>query len=334
MTGELLVVRNLKKYFTVKEGLRKTRTLKAVDDVSFTLERGRTLGLIGESGSGKTTLGKTVIRLYTPTSGKILFDGDDITFLPRKELRRYRKRMQIVYQDPYSSLNPRMRIKDVIGRPMKIHKLVSSERELVDSVKRLLEEVGLPSDVINRYPHELSGGQRQRVAIARALATEPDLIVLDEPTSALDVSVQAQILDLLKRIQRKRKTSYIFISHDIAVVNYMSDYIAVMYMGMVVESGPSEDLISNPLHPYTRMLIGVIPRPDPRNRIEVSSEDLGEPKLPLDPPPICRYHDRCKSRLPVCGARMPPEIRVRGDRIVRCWLYSEKQETRTTPPRR
>ncbi|MEB3807235.1 MAG: ABC transporter ATP-binding protein [Desulfurococcales archaeon] len=331
MTGELLIVRNLKKYFTVKEGLRKTRTLKAVDDVSFTLERGKTLGLIGESGSGKTTLGKTVIRLYTPTSGKILFDGDDITFLPRKELRRYRKRMQIVYQDPYSSLNPRMRIKDVIGRPMKIHKLVSSERELVDRVKRLLEEVGLPSDAINRYPHELSGGQRQRVAIARALATEPDLIVLDEPTSALDVSVQAQILDLLKRIQRKRKTSYIFISHDIAVVNYMSDYIAVMYMGMVVESGPSEDLISNPLHPYTRMLIGVIPRPDPRNRIEVSSEDLGEPKLPLDPPPICRYYDRCKSRLPVCSERMPPEIRVHGDRVVRCWLYSGKPGNSVNP---
>ncbi|MCE4620430.1 MAG: dipeptide/oligopeptide/nickel ABC transporter ATP-binding protein [Desulfurococcales archaeon] len=249
MKEHLLEVAHLKKYFPVKEGQRRTRLLKAVDDVSFTLDKGETLGLIGESGSGKTTLGKTVIRLYTPTDGKIIFDGEDITFTPKKHLRKYRRRMQIVYQDPYSSLNPRMRIRDIIGRPIKIHKLATSEREITRIVESLLEEVGLPREVARRYPHELSGGQRQRVAIARAIATEPDLVVLDEPTSALDVSVQAQILDLLKKIQRKRKTSYIFISHDIAVVAYMSDHISVMYMGMIVESGPARQVIENPPPP-------------------------------------------------------------------------------------
>ncbi len=320
MKEHLLEVAHLKKYFPVKEGLRRTRLLKAVDDVSFTLDRGETLGLIGESGSGKTTLGKTVIRLYTPTDGKIIFDGKDITFTPKKHLRKYRRRMQIVYQDPYSSLNPRMRIRDIIGRPIKIHKLASSEREITRIVESLLEEVGLPREVAKRYPHELSGGQRQRVAIARAIATEPDLIVLDEPTSALDVSVQAQILDLLRKIQKKRKTSYIFISHDIAVVAYMSDKISVMYMGMIVESGPARQVIENPLHPYTRMLISVVPQPDTRKKLKLS-EELGEPSLPLDPPPICRYHDRCKQKLPICKEKMPPEVRIGDGRTVRCWLY-------------
>ncbi len=321
MSETILEVENLKKYFPIKTGFKQVRYLKAVDNVSFNLARGETLGVIGESGSGKTTLGKTVIRLYKPTGGKILFNGEDIAPLPRKALKKYRKKMQIVYQDPYSSLNPRMGIRDIIGRPLKIHGLASTRDEITSRVKQLLEEVGLPSEVMHRFPHELSGGQRQRIAIARALATEPELIVLDEPTSALDVSVQAQILNLLKEIQKKRNTAYIFISHDIAVVSYMSDRIAVMYMGVFVETGLTREVIGKPMHPYTKMLISVVPEPDPTKKIRIT-EDLGEPQLPIDPPPICRFHDRCKYKLPVCGEKAPPEISVDGSgRTVACWLY-------------
>jgi oligopeptide/dipeptide ABC transporter ATP-binding protein len=328
LSDTILEVRNLKKYFPIKTGLKRVKYLKAVDNVSFSLSRGETLGVIGESGSGKTTLGKTVIRLYKPTAGEIIFEGEDIAPLPRKTLKKYRKKMQIVYQDPYSSLNPRMRIRDIIGRPIKIHGLASAKEEITSRVKQLLEEVGLPSEVMYRYPHELSGGQRQRIAIARALATEPELIVLDEPTSALDVSIQAQILNLLKEIQRKRNTAYIFISHDIAVVSYMSDKIAVMYMGVFVETGPTRGIIGNPLHPYTRMLISVVPEPDPAKKISVT-EDLGEPRLPIDPPPICRFYDRCKYKLPVCGERMPPTVSINGsERTVACWLYEKRGLTK------
>ncbi len=323
LSETILEVENLKKYFPIKTGLKQVKYLKAVDNVSFTLARGETLGVIGESGSGKTTLGKTVIRLYKPTGGKILFNEEDIAPLPRKALKKYRKKMQIVYQDPYSSLNPRMRIRDIIGRPMKIHGLASTREEITSRVKQLLEEVGLPSEVLHRFPHELSGGQRQRIAIARALATEPELIVLDEPTSALDVSIQAQILNLLKEIQRKRNTAYIFISHDIAVVSYMSDRIAVMYMGVFVETGPTREVIGKPMHPYTKMLISVVPEPDPTKKIGVT-EDLGEPRLPIDPPPICRFHDRCKYKLPICSEKAPPKIPIgESGRTVVCWLYGK-----------
>lgn len=326
MAEAILEVEGLSKYFPIREGLLRTRYLHAVEDVSFVLEKGKTIGVIGETGSGKTTLGKTVIRLYKPSKGRIIFRGTDITSLPEKRLRPLRKYMQIVYQDPYSSLNPRMRIRDIIARPLLIHRLVSSREELDNRIRELLEEVELPINVMYRYPHELSGGQRQRVAIARALATEPELIVLDEPTSALDVSVQAQILNLLKSIQRTHKTSYIFISHDISVVSYMSDEVMVMYSGVVVEKGPTDTVINNPKHPYTRMLISSVPKPDPREKLPEVME-VAEPRLPIDPPPGCRYRDRCPYALHICSKKDPPPISIGGRRTVRCWLYSSEAGT-------
>jgi peptide/nickel transport system ATP-binding protein len=319
----VLVVKKLSKYFPVRRGLRSKSLLHAVDKVSFNIKRGETLGIIGETGSGKTTLGKTIIRLLDPDEGKILFRGQDITSLKGSELRKIRKYMQIVFQDPYSSLNPRMRIKDILSRPLKIHRIYSRKEEIDRKVIQLIDDVGLPRDILNRFPHELSGGQRQRVAIARALATEPELIVLDEPTSALDVSVQAQILNLLKELQKRYSTAYIFISHDIAVVAYMSNRIGVMYQGVLVEQGLTNEIIMNPKHPYTKMLIQVIPKPDPRYKLpEIKIPD--EIELPIDPPPGCRYYRRCQERMQICEKENPPEVNINGH-MVKCWLYNAKK---------
>ncbi len=321
MVEEIIRAEDLKKYFIISGSLRGKRILKAVDRVSISVRRGETLGIIGESGSGKTTLGKTLIRLYEPTGGEIFFKGENIARLKEKQLRKYRRHMQIVFQDPYNSLNPRMRIREIIGRPLRLHNITRTREETDKRVRELLREVGLPENIMYRYPHELSGGQRQRIAIARALATEPDLIILDEPTSALDVSVQAQILALLKKLQKQHNTTYIFISHDIAVVSYMSDRIAVMYMGQIVEEADTRELLENPRHPYTRMLLSVIPEPDPKKRLPETLE-IGEPELPIDPPPQCRFYKRCPRRLEICGSREPPLVELEGMHRVKCWLYT------------
>ncbi len=298
----LLVVEDLVKHYVSGGFLRRKEVVRAVDGVSFSLNEGETLGLVGESGSGKTTVGKTVLRLVEPTSGRILFDGRDVTAV--KDTRPLRKEMQIVYQDPMSSMNPRMRIADIVGRPLQIHGMVSSKRERDERVRYLLERVGLSGDHLYRYPHEFSGGQRQRIAIARALAPEPKFIVLDEPTSALDVSVQAQILRLLKSLQEERGIAYLFISHDLAVVRNISHRVAVMYAGKIVEMADVEEIFSNPLHPYTKGLLASVlePSPDARAPEEVLP---GEPPDPRNPPSGCRFHPRCPLADERCAEEEP-----------------------------
>ena len=315
----LVEVRNLKKYFPVKGLLRVKGYVKAVDGVSFNIERGTTLGLVGESGSGKTTVGKLILRLLEPTSGSVYYDGKDVFKLKGKELKEFRRKAQMVFQDPYSSLNPRMTVFQIIMEPVKVHKIKVSDPE--SFVVKLLYRVGLNETHLYRYPHEFSGGQRQRIAIARVLALRPEFIVLDEPTSALDVSVQAQILELLKDLQRDFNLTYLFISHDLGVVRYMSDYIAVMYLGKIVEYGPAEEVFEKPLHPYTQALFSAIPIPDPvetrrRKRIKVS----GEPPSPINPPPGCRFHPRCPIAKDVCRREEPKLEEVESGHYVACWL--------------
>jgi len=317
----LLEVNDLKKYFITGGLLLRKSVVKAVDGVSFTINEGETLGLVGESGCGKSTTGKVVIRILKPTSGEINFMNINIARLGDGEVRKLRRYMQIVYQDPYSSLNPRMRVVDIVGRPMEIHGIIKSGREKVEAVTNILETVGLDSKFLYRYPHELSGGQRQRVAIARAIALKPKLIVLDEPTSALDVSVQAQILNLLKELQKKFNVAYLFISHDLAIVHYMSHKIAVMYAGKVVEYGGSDEVFLNPLHPYTEMLLQSIPTPDPRSRLSKVSIG-GEPASPINPPPGCRFHPRCPYAMGVCRREEPKLGEVGLNHYVACWKYS------------
>ncbi len=315
----LVEVRKLKKYFPVKGLLRVKGYVKAVDGVSFNIERGTTLGLVGESGSGKTTVGKLILRLLEPTSGSVYYDGKDVFKLKGKELKEFRRKAQMVFQDPYSSLNPRMTVFQIIMEPVKVHKIKVSDPE--SFVVKLLYRVGLNETHLYRYPHEFSGGQRQRIAIARVLALRPEFIVLDEPTSALDVSVQAQILELLKDLQRDFNLTYLFISHDLGVVRYMSDYIAVMYLGKIVEYGPAEEVFEKPLHPYTQALFSAIPIPDPvetrrRKRIKVS----GEPPSPINPPPGCRFHPRCPITKDVCRREEPKLEEVESGHYVACWL--------------
>ena len=321
----LLVVDNLKKYFRVTKGVmaRRTYIVRAVDGVSFSIPRGRTLGLVGESGSGKTTVGLTVLRVYRPDGGRIVFDGVDITYMPERRLRRLRRYMNIVFQNPYSSLNPRMTVFDAVAEPVRILGLVRDREELRETVYRVLEDVGLSPapDYASRYPHELSGGQRQRVAIARAIVTRPKFVVLDEPTSNLDVSVQAQILNLLRDLQAKYGLTYLFISHDLGVVRYMSDYIAVMYAGKIVEYGEKRRVLENPLHPYTRMLLASVPAPDPSRRKLLRVRVEGEPPSPLNPPPGCRFHPRCPEAGERCRREEPPLVEAERNHYVACWLY-------------
>jgi peptide/nickel transport system ATP-binding protein len=312
----LLEVKNLKKYFRVGAG-----TLHAVDDVSFTVARGRTLGVVGESGCGKTTLGRTILRLIEPTSGEVSFDGKDILELSSSEMRYMRREMQIIFQDPYSSLNPRKTIAETIEEPIRLAGLIKDGDERFMRVLELMDTVGLAHRLINTYPHELDGGRRQRIGIARALAMNPKLIVCDEPVSSLDVSIQAQILNLLKTIQRDQGITYIFITHNLSVVNHFSDDIAVMYLGRLVEKAPSEALFQEPLHPYTEALLSAIPVPrihDRNQRIMLK----GELTSPIDPEPVCRFAVRCNQCMDVCAREEPPLIEARPDHFVACHLHA------------
>ena len=318
--AELIRVENLKKHFKVRGSLFKT--VKAVDGVDFTISQGETLGLVGESGCGKSTLGRTVIRLLEPTYGKIFFNGKDVLSLRGEELKQFRRNAQIVFQDPNTSLNPRMTIFEILSEPLFEHNIPVGDPE--EYIVKQLESVGLGREHLYRYPHELSGGQKQRIAILRALTLNPSFIVLDEPTSSLDVSVQASILNMLKDIQRERKISYLFISHDIGVVKYMSHRIGVMYLGKIVELGPSDRIFENPLHPYTRFLLSSIPIPDPkyaktRQRLAIQ----GEPPSPIDIPKGCRFHPRCPFATEKCMTAEPPLIEVEPGHYVACWLHEK-----------
>jgi oligopeptide transport system ATP-binding protein len=292
----LLSVTDLRMYFPVTEGLlfeRHVGDVHAVDDISFDLPRGETLGLVGESGCGKSTTGRTILRLYKPTAGKIVFDGVDITRLSGEALRQTRRRMQMIFQDPYASLNPRMTVGGIVGEPLSVHS-VGTGRERRERVAELLDVVGLNPNFLNRYPHEFSGGQRQRIGVARAIAVNPELIIADEPISALDVSIQAQIINLLERLQEEFSLTYLFIAHDLSVVRHVSDRIAVMYLGRIVELASSNDLYAHPVHPYSVALLSAVPIPDPviesrRRRIILK----GDVPSPVNPPSGCRFHTRC-----------------------------------------
>jgi oligopeptide/dipeptide ABC transporter ATP-binding protein len=301
----MLAVTGLKKYYPVRGGIFGGRIgdVRAVDGVSFTVARGETLGLVGESGCGKSTLGRTIIRLEEPTEGQVLFEGRDVARATRDELFQIRRDVQVIFQDPYSSLNPRMTVGEIVREPLVVHR-VGTRREQLDRTRQLFETVGLTGEMLDRYPHEFSGGQRQRVGIARALALEPKLVIADEPVSALDVSVQSQVLNLMLRLQREMGLTYVFISHDLSVVDHVSDTIAVMYLGKVVETGPAERVFTSPAHPYTRALLEAIPEPDPRRRHTMSAL-AGETPSPVSPPPGCAFHPRCPFAIEDCRSVVP-----------------------------
>ena len=317
MSDILLEVKDLKKYFQVPGGV-----LHAVDGLSFRLEKGKTLGVVGESGCGKSTTGRAILRLQEPTSGEIIFDGRDITKVSSQEMRKLRSEMQIIFQDPFASLNPRKSVSEIIGEPLRLHKVCKSKQEREKQVLKLMELVGLASRLVNTYPHELDCGRRQRIGIARALAMNPKFIVCDEPVSALDVSIQAQILNLLKRLQKELGLTYMFITHDLSVVNYFSDDIIVMYLGKVVEHASAVQLFEKPTHPYTKALLSAIPVPD----IDVKRERIllkGELSSPINPKPGCRFAPRCEYAKECCMAEEPPLKEVSPGHFVACH-FSEK----------
>ena len=308
MSEALLEVRDLVKHFPVGGGFlaRNEGTVRAIDGISFTLRRGETLGLVGESGCGKTTTGRCILRLERPTSGQILFEGTDVASRSERELREMRRHMQVIFQDPYSSLNPRMTIGQIIAEPLKVHRIVASKSGRAERVRELLSQVGLLPQHAERYPHQLSGGQRQRVGIARALAMEPSLIICDEPVSALDVSIQAQIINLLEELQSKLGLTYLFIAHDLSVVRHISDRVVVMYLGKIVEVADRNALYEAPVHPYTRALLSAVPIPDPRLESKRERTVLrGEVPSPLNPPSGCVFHPRCPIAVERCSAETP-----------------------------
>ncbi|PEW73557.1 ABC transporter ATP-binding protein [Bacillus cereus] len=318
----LIEVRNLKKYFPIKKGLlgRKTEQLKAVDDLSFTIKKGETFGLVGESGCGKSTTGRSIIRLHDVTSGNVLFDGTDIASLKESELKEYRKRMQIIFQDPYASLNPSMNVFQIISEPMNIHGSYEKE-EQKEIILDLLKKVGLKEEHLYRYPHEFSGGQRQRISIARALSVKPDFILCDEPISALDVSVQAQVVNMLQDIQEETGVTYLFIAHDLSMVRHISDRIGVMYLGNIVEIADSEDLYTKPAHPYTQALLSSMPEPDPTN---IGKERIilqGEVPSPLNSPSGCKFRTRCKFATEKCAQEVPKMVEIAKGHQVACHLF-------------
>jgi peptide/nickel transport system ATP-binding protein len=336
--GSLVSLENLKVYFPIKSGIlldRHIGDIKAVDDVSLEIQRGETLGLVGESGCGKSTVGRAIMRLYKPTAGRIVFDGEDITERGEGELRELRRRMQMIFQDPFSSLNPRHSVGRIVGEPMQIHRIVG-RRQQAGAVRELLQTVGLPADAGSRFPHEFSGGQRQRIGIARALAVNPDFIVADEPVSALDVSIQAQIINLLEQLQSEFSLTYLFIAHDLAVVRHISDRIAVMYLGSIVEISPAEELYENPLHPYTIALLSAVPIPDPE--VEAKRETIllpGDLPSPANPPHACRFHTRCAYIQPTrCTTDVPPLRRLSDGHLVACHWAEEIKAGRLQPHER
>ena len=312
----LLEVEGLKKYFQVGKG----QTLKAVDDISFQIKKGQTLGLVGESGCGKTTVGRTLLRIYEPDAGEILFDGKDISRVSKKEAKELTRRMQMVFQDPYASLNPFFTVGEIVEEGMKIHKMYHSETERMERVYELLEMVGLNKDHANRFPHEFSGGQRQRVGIARALALNPEFIVCDEPISALDVSIQAQVVNMLMKFQEEMDLTYLFIAHDLSMVRHIADQTAVMYLGTMVEYGSTRDVYEHPVHPYTRGLLSAVPVADPdyekaHNRIPMD----GEVPSPINPKPGCRFCARCRKATAQCHKETPKLRDVGGGHMAACW---------------
>jgi len=321
--GPLAAVEGLRKYFPLKGGVwgRVRAYVRAVESVSFTIDHGETFGLVGESGSGKTTVGRTILRLIPATKGRVFFDGTDLFALDRATLRQYRRQMQIIFQDPASSLNSRMTVEAIVGEGLRLHRMVKNRRELRDRVGFLLEQVGLSASHMTRYPHEFSGGQRQRIGIARAISVEPKFIVADEPVSALDVSIQSQILNLLGELQEKFRLSYLFIAHNLAVVENFCDRVAVMYLGRIVEQASSEELYRRPTHPYTQTLLNAVPEPDPHRRKE-PKETVGEPPSPVNPPPGCPFHPRCPLREDRCRREDPPllELSDSPGHFVACWV--------------
>ena len=321
MSEILVEVKNLKQYFPVRTGLLSSKPLKAVDDVSFTIGRGETLGLVGESGCGKTTVGRTILRLYEPTAGEVIFDGEPVT---AKNITHMRKQMQMVFQDPYSSLDPRMTVEDIIGEPLDVHKLYTNRKERREKILDLMATVGLNAEHATRYAHEFSGGQRQRIGIARALAVNPKFIVCDEPVSALDVSIQAQVINMFAELQEKFGLTYLFIAHDLLVVRHISDRIAVMYLGKMVELADANEIYDHPLHPYSKSLLSAVPVPDPKiaraNKRIVLSGDIPSP---LNAPSGCPFRTRCPYACEKCAESMPEFKEVSAGHFVACHRADE-----------
>lgn len=335
MTNEnnknLIEVRHLKKYFPIKGGIisRQIGAVKAVDDVSFAIPRGKVMGLVGESGCGKSTTGRTLLNLIKPTSGEMLYDGVDIYKLSKSEMKKYRTKMQIVFQDPYSSLNPRLPIYDIIGEAMLEHKIVANKEEMLQKVFELMDKCGLFPEQAGRYPHQFSGGQRQRICIARALAVNPEFVVCDEAVSALDVSIQSQIINLLKDLQDEMGLTYLFISHDLSVVKFISDEVGVMYLGEIVEIGSKEQIFDHFAHPYTQALLSAAPSFDPRKRNNGNRIILqGDLPSPANPPKGCRFHTRCPFATERCGQEVPKNYEVEPGHFVKCHFAMERAAKR------
>lgn len=324
MAEDLLKVEGLKQYYPVSDGLFGTKAfVKAVDGVDFEVKKGEVFGIVGESGCGKSTLGKAICKLIEPTDGKIILDGEDIRSYNSKKMRSVRKKVQMVFQDPYASLNPRMSIHDILAEPLQIHGLAKSKEEIDEAVVRLLREVGMDDYHARRYPHEFSGGQRQRIGIARALAVRPQLIIADEPVSALDVSIQSQVLNLMSKLKKEYHLTYIFIAHDLSVVEHISDRIGVMYLGNFVEEANKENLYKNPMHPYTQALLSAVPIPDPTVKKERIILEGSIPSA-INPPSGCKFHTRCPKCMEICKKEAPKKYQVGDDHFVYCHLYDKE----------